>query len=102
MRGMPPIRSGASRSGARGAQGAVHAQGPGGGAFGTSSADSHLGKAIASGHQEKVYGDPASKNRLVGYGGQAPRYRKKKLNIVTVLIILLFLVILVSQLSPQW
>ncbi len=79
----------------------MHVRGPG--AFsGTSAADSYLGKAVAGGHQEKVYGDPASKNRVVGYGGQAPRYRKKKLNIVTVLIVLLFLVILVSQLSPQW
>ena len=105
MRGMPPIRTGVSNAGAKQAREASHVYkaGGGGGAFtGTSAADGVLGKAIASGHQEKVYGDPASKNRVVGYGGHAPLHRKKKRNIVTVLIVLVLLVILVFQLSPQW
>ena len=104
MRGLPPTRTGVSKAGAKQAREALHVRGSGGtaGAFsGTSATDSHLGKAIASGHQEKVYGDPASKNRVVGYGGQAPRHRKKRFSIVTVLIVLLFLAILVSEFSPQ-
>ena len=104
MRGLPPTRTGVSKAGAKQAREALHVRGSGGtaGAFsGTSATDSHLGKAIASGHQEKVYGDPASKNRVVGYGGQAPRHRKKRSSIVTVLIVLLFLAILVSEFSPQ-
>ena len=78
MRGMPPTRTGVSRAGAKQARRASHVGGPGGAtAFsGTSSADSHLGKAVASGHQEKVYGDPGSKNRVVGYGGK-PRDTRK-------------------------
>ena len=72
VRGLPPTRTGVSNAGAKQAGEAIHARGGGGGggagAFsGTSATDSHLGKAIASGHQEKVYGDPASKNRVVGY-----------------------------------
>ena len=102
MRGMPPIRSGVSKAGAKQARDASHARGPGGGGSGTSSADSHLGKAIASGHQEKVYGDPASKNRVVGYGGQTPRHHKKSSGLVTVLLVLLFLAIIVSAFSPPW
>ena len=107
IRGLPPTRTGVSNAGAKQAGEAIHARGGGGGggagAFsGTSATDSHLGKAIASGHQEKVYGDPASKNRVVGYGGQAPRHRKKSSGLVTVLLVLLFLAIIVSALSPPW
>ena len=104
MRGLPPTRTGVSKAGAKQAREALHVRGSGGtaGAFsGTSATDSHLGKAIASGHQEKVYGDPASKNRVVGYGGQAPRHRKKRFSIVTVLLVLLFLAIIVSAFAPQ-
>ena len=91
IRGLPPTRTGVSNAGAKQAGEAIHARGGGGGgtagAFsGTSATDSHLGKAIASGHQEKVYGDPASKNRVVGYGGQAPRHRKKSSGLVIVLL----------------
>ena len=107
LRGMPPTRTGVSKAGAKQAGEAIHARGGGGaggaGAFsGTSATDSHLGKAIASGHQEKVYGDPASKNRVVGYGGRAPRHRKKSSSWVTVLLVLLFLAIIVSAFSPPW
>ena len=102
IRGLPPTRTGVSNAGAKQAGEAIHARGPGGGGSGTSSADSHLGKAIAGGHQEKVYGDPASKNRVVGYGGRAPRHRRKKSSVVTVLLVLLFLAIIVSALSPPW
>ncbi|MDE0700896.1 MAG: hypothetical protein F4Y27_07625 [Acidimicrobiaceae bacterium] len=100
LRGMPPTRTGVSTTGAKQAREALHVRGPGGtaGAFsGTSSTDSHLGKAIASGHQEKVYGDPASKNRVVGYGGHAPKYRKKSSGFVTVVLVLLFLGIILSE-----
>ena len=105
LRGMPPTRTGVSKAGAKQAREALHVRGSGGtaGAFsGTSATDSHLGKAIAGGHQEKVYGDPASKNRVVGYGGRAPRHRRKKSSVVTVLLVLLFLAIIVSALSPPW
>ena len=105
LRGMPPVRTGVSKAGAKQAREALHVRGSGGtaGAFsGTSATDSHLGKAIAGGHQEKVYGDPASKNRVVGYGGRAPRHRKKSSGLVTVLLVLLFLAIIVSALSPPW
>lgn len=102
MRGMPPIRSGVSKAGAKQAREAMHVSrgGGGGGAFsGTSATDGVLGKAIASGHQEKVHGDPASKNRVVGYGGQAPRYRKKTSSFVTVLLVLLFLAVIIAEFS---
>ena len=105
IRGLPPTRTGVSNAGAKQAGEAIHARGGGGGGgwcSGTSAADSHLGKAIAGGHQEKVYGDPASKNRVVGYGGRAPRHRRKKSSVVTVLLVLLFLAIIVSALSPPW
>ena len=102
LRGMPPTRTGVSKAGAKQARDTSHARGPGGGGSGTSAADSHLGKAIAGGHQEKVYGDPASKNRVVGYDGRAPRHRKKGSGLVTVLLGLLFLAIIVSAFSPPW
>ncbi len=95
---MPPTRTGVSKAGAKQAREAMHIDG--GGAFtGTSAADGVLGKAIASGHQEKTFGDPASNNRLVGSGGQAPRYRKKPSGVVTALLVLLLLAIIVSQFS---
>lgn len=102
LRGMPPTRTGVSTTGAKQAREAMHIRGSHTPVTGTSRTDSHLGKAIASGHKEKVYGDPASKNRVVGYGGHAPKHRKKPSAFVTVLLVLLFLGIIVSQFSPQW
>ena len=78
LRGMPPIRSGVSNAGARRAREAMHVRG--GGDFpvtGTSRTDSHLGKAIAGGHEEKVYGDPASKRRVSATAG-TPRGIEKR------------------------
>ena len=96
--GMPPTRGGVSNAGARQAREAMHVSvGPGGGsAFsGGSSADNLLGKAIASGHQKKVYGDPASKNRVVGYGGRAPKVRQKPSGLVTIVLVWLLLGVVV-------
>ena len=75
MRGVPPTRAGASNAGAsnagaRQARESMHVSsggGGGGGSFGGSSAaDKHLGEAIARGHKEQNYGDPASPRRVVG------------------------------------
>ncbi len=102
LRGMPPTRTGVSRAGAKQAREAMHVRGAGGG---TSSADSHLGKAIAGGHQEKVYGDPRSRNRVVGYGGRAPRHQAAPSGFLTAILVLLFMSLLTSALllnSALW
>lgn len=98
---MPPT-PGVSNAGTEQAREALHVRGQGGtgGVFSaTSRTDGLIGKAIASGHQEKVYGDPASKNRIVGHGGYAPKHQMKPSGFGTVLLVLLFLAALLYYLT---
>ena len=100
MRGMPPTRPGVSNTRAKRVREAMRG---GGGAYaGTRAADGALGNAIARGHQEKVYGDPASRHRVVGYGAQAPRHRRKRFSWATLLLVLLVFAFLVSEFAPWW
>lgn len=97
LRGLPPDRGGVSKVGAKQARQAMHIWGAGGvtNVTGTTHSDSYLGKAIASGHKKKVYGDPASKNQIVGYGGHPPKHRRKTSGLVTLILVLVFLAIVV-------
>ena len=92
LRGMPPTSSGVSNAGAKQASGAMNIRGIGGFTkTGADRSDNLLGKALADGHKVTVYGDPASKRRVVGYGGRTPEHRKKTSGFVTVLLVGVFI-----------
>ena len=95
LRGMPPTRTRASTSGQkqlRDAFGLSPQNIPS-----TKGAEGRLlAKVLRDGQQEKVYGDPSSKNRVVEYGGRT--HRKKKSTFVTVLLILLLALVVLSVL----
>lgn len=65
---------------------------------GTSATDSVFGKELAAGHKQATYGDPMSERPIVGYGGRAPRHRRKRLGVVTLLLVLMLLIVLVGVL----
>ena len=99
---MPPTRGGVSNAGAKLARGAMHVRGGGfvGGNFsGSSQSDSFLGEAIASGHREKVYGDPNAEIPVIGYGQQAPKHQKQTSRFTRVLLILVAFMIIAAFLS---
>lgn len=98
LRHLPPDRGGVSNVGAKQARQAMHVHSGGTDFTGTSRTDPYLGKAIASGHKQKVYGDPASKNRVVGYGGYPPKYKRKPSGAVTLILVLVLLAVLVGVL----
>lgn len=78
LRGVRPNRSGVD-AGFKQAREAMHVSGGRGGGMGYSSnTDKLIGKAMVDGHKKKAYGDPGSKNPVVGYGGQAPKHRKPR------------------------
>lgn len=99
---MPPPRGGVSNAGAKLARGAMHVRGGGGdlgGFSGSSQSDSFLGEAIASGHRQKVYGDPNAEIPVIGYGQQAPKHQRQTSRYTIALLILMAFVIIIAFLS---
>lgn len=94
-----PRRPDPAKEAARRVRGASHVARSGTAFTGTSATDSVFGKELAAGHKQTTYGDPMSDRPVVGYGGRAPKHRRKRSGVVTLLLVLMLLIVVVGVLQ---
>ena len=96
---LEPRRPNPSKAAARHVREASHVARSGTAFTGTSATDSVFGKELAAGHKQHVYGDPMSERPVVGYGGRAPKHRRKPSGLVTLLLVLALVIVVVGLLQ---
>ena len=90
-----PRKPNPSKAAAKRVREASHATRAGTAVTGSSATDRVLGKELAAGHKQKVYGDPMAERPVVGYGGRAPKHPRRRSRFLTlpVFVALLLLVV---------
>lgn len=58
-----------------------------------------IAQELREGQQIKLHGDPASEQPVAGYGGRAPKHRKKQSRLVTWAIMIVVLLVFLSYMT---
>lgn len=61
-----------------------------------------IAQELREGQQVKLHGDPASEQPVAGYGGRAPKHRKKQSRLVTWAIIIVTLLVFLGYMTNHF